>query len=467
MINFRQLVSWVSLPDAASPLVECKELENGAGRGLFATMDVPPNTPLIVLPGSKLLNKFTLRSSYPTSALDLTSMQLLSMHLFLHREGENDSFSPFIASLPQSFDSHPVAWYARAQLQTDPTASMLPKELISRIPETASARITATHARYQHDIEQLPVQKGNVELAKSRCSTRSEEEDFLWSWLCVNTRCIHLPITSTSSPEEDLTLVPLLDLANHSPDLPRACQFEVKYICDTRRGPSGSPHAPRSVILRSPASVTVKAGEEILLQYGHHSNSALFSEYGFTLERRLDSDPSEVNLDYAIRLLLQPYASMKDLLERWDYWLDWTIHTSPPPAHPSYRLLTVLRLLALPSSAIAAASQDLDSSPVRPKFPTGWPSEDPYDCWKATVLGFADNVSETNEQKARDQLLMICQSLNEQAKGILRADRLALSLTGATPTWLLYADHCLHGLWREVENTTRLVMESIARGEVF
>ncbi len=45
MFDFDRLVSWTDCPGAISPLIECRELENG-GRGLFAVTDIPVSTPL-------------------------------------------------------------------------------------------------------------------------------------------------------------------------------------------------------------------------------------------------------------------------------------------------------------------------------------------------------------------------------------------------------------------------------------
>ncbi len=127
----------------------------------------------------------------------------------------------------------------------------------------------------------------------------------------------------------------------------------------------------------------------------------------------------------------------------------------------------MLRLLALPDSALALASQDTDSSPAHSKLPAGRYNEDTYDRWKATVLGFTDNVSEINESKARQQLLIICRSLNSRARDAISNNGFMDLPNCLHPIWLPYAEHCLHGLWREAENTTRLVMESIEKGEDF
>ena len=137
----------------------------------------------------------------------------------------------------------------------------------------------------------------------------------------MNTRCIHLSITNDHSSDEDLTLVPLIDLINHSSDSPRTCQFKPVYTRGVCRSPSGAPRAPQSVILSSPVSLVVNAGDEILLQYGRHCNAALFAEYGFILDRDVDSDLAGINLDYAVEPLLHPPSLMKELLQRWDYWL--------------------------------------------------------------------------------------------------------------------------------------------------
>jgi hypothetical protein len=79
---------------------------------------------------------------------------------------------------------------------------------------------------------------------------------------------------------------------------------------------------------------------------------------------------------------------------------DWTLHSSPPPAYPSYRLITALRLYHIfpvsendvpPHHAIA----------IRP--------------WQDTLLGKQEFISEQNEDAWRKTLLSICQSVADNA----------------------------------------------------
>lgn len=103
----------------------------GAGYGLFALATIPPSTPLFAIPASALLNVATLSPHYPL-ARKMTAVQLISLHLLLHRPEEHlDSldplFGPYISILPRNFDSHPLTWYWKRDksLTIEPTEDLL------------------------------------------------------------------------------------------------------------------------------------------------------------------------------------------------------------------------------------------------------------------------------------------------------------------------------------------------------
>lgn len=121
------------------------------------------------------------------------------------------------------------------------------------------------------------------------------EDDFLWAWLngmgqvryywnvsltqlLVNTRCIFYRLKEAKSDPDNLTLCPILDFANHSIVLPsmtpRATDADIWDMPLKRRVEPFS--------LMSPARTTTKAGDELYLRYGFHTNQFLFVEYGFS-----------------------------------------------------------------------------------------------------------------------------------------------------------------------------------------
>lgn len=87
----------------------------GVGYGLYATRPTHPSTPLFTIPASALLNLLTLSPHYPRSNPALSAVQLISLHLALHRPkaGEDSSdplFGPYISILPRNFAFHPLTW---------------------------------------------------------------------------------------------------------------------------------------------------------------------------------------------------------------------------------------------------------------------------------------------------------------------------------------------------------------------
>lgn len=136
----------------------------------------------------------------------------------------------------------------------------------------------------------------------------------------VNTRCIYLSVDPAGGAEENLTLVPCVDFANHTANHDQSCTFTFNYKNDVTQDAQGRMLAPRSGVLGSPAHV-VRQDEQLVLQYGSHGQSYLIEEYGFCLPRLSPSDPGQVIVDdYLGPLLLERSSVLRDALERWGYW---------------------------------------------------------------------------------------------------------------------------------------------------
>jgi hypothetical protein len=122
-----------------------------------------------------------------------------------------------------------------------------------------------------------------------------DREDFLWAWLngnisvvslnaykhsslscLVNTRCVYHRLKPERAHPDNLTLIPIIDFANHRPR-PHAVPLPTNAdIFDASPTGFGEPFS-----LVTPAGASIEAGEEVFFQYGRHSNSTLFVEYGF------------------------------------------------------------------------------------------------------------------------------------------------------------------------------------------
>jgi hypothetical protein len=127
-----------------------------------------------------------------------------------------------------------------------------------------------------------------------------------------NTRCIYHPITKVPSPPYDLTLCPIVDLANHTVDPLQTCELT--------RFPIGDRN-PEYLTFLSP-SVPLKQGDQLFLRYGPHSNEVLFTEYGFVAV--WPDEEGEISVDDIVEaLFLRDEVSgdwKKSSLENWNYW---------------------------------------------------------------------------------------------------------------------------------------------------
>ena len=120
----------------------------------------------------------------------------------------------------------------------------------------------------------------------------------------VNTRCVYHRVRSPPSHPDNLTLCPLLDLANHT---------------------SASVHAVSKTPIPtffSPSTCTLNKGDEVYLRYGPHSNNTLFTEYGFVEKVSLHGGQADIS-DIIESLFREkgPLGEwMKTTLEATDYW---------------------------------------------------------------------------------------------------------------------------------------------------
>ena len=126
----------------------------GAGYGLYATRPIPPSTPLFTIPASALLNVLTLTPHYPGSEQALTAVQLISLHLALHRPkaGECSSdplFGAYISVLPEDFTFHPLTWLRKrvhGTVDVDHETSLL-----NRLPLSVIRKLKDASDKFEAD----------------------------------------------------------------------------------------------------------------------------------------------------------------------------------------------------------------------------------------------------------------------------------------------------------------------------
>jgi hypothetical protein len=227
--------------------------------------------------------------------------------------------------------------------------------------------------------------------------------------------------------------------------------------------------APRDVIQK---------GEEIYLCYGAHANRTLFVEYGFVNElpettAASDEFNCEVDVQDIVEWLFEDKGAlgtwMKTILEDNGYWgyvifpwmhfktliklmsiRDWTLHSSPSPAYPSYRLITALRLYH--TTFGSASDANIDEEALKP--------------WQDTLLGVRTMVSEENETAWRQSLVQICATLISRAEAGI-SELVTRTMGFKDVPWLAWMQDNVKALWREEALVASAVAESVRQGVQF
>lgn len=408
------MISWLQENGMEHNLAECREFPE-TGRGLAVVRDTKPNEILFTIPKTCLLNMDTLRDWARENAIaHLSATQMLAAFLATYKAGGSSSkhiqfYIPYLDSLPDNFDFHPLSWTMDSPM----------KQMHDTLPTRVLKKLTGVEKRFLSD--HSIIQSILPGISKS---------NFLWGWLNVNTRSLYHKCRDGRSQEDHITMCPLLDFANHSISAPN---FNTPL--HRRKG-----HPIPSMI--APPDRGLKAGDQIFLLYGHHSNETMFTEYGFTDMNA----PSEICIDEAVEKLFEDAkdgAEKSRILRDRGYWGDWSLHANPAPAHPSYRLIPILRLLHISLR---------DEKVIRR--------------WEQTVAGLLDEVSTTNTNSFRSTLTSLCQKYHSEAVNHLTRSNQIEGLSGARshqPMAAINRDL----LWREQRDVTALVMESIDSGIEF
>ncbi|KAF8741349.1 Oxidoreductase family, C-terminal alpha/beta domain, partial [Rhizoctonia solani] len=353
----------------------------GAGRGLFATQDLAVRTLSAQYP-EPILPQFI-----PISTIDpprLTSIQLLSLHLYRVKRGiEDGSFDAYISTLPTSFADHPLAIMQNSGLRL---------AFIKMVPRSVENMLLSVEKRLKDDwnlalrtMEHFPglSLSGKEEMEDSNYLF----EDYVWAWLNVNTRCLYHEL-GFPQPSDNVTMCPILDFANHTPIDSLSITQDEFALGD---GMAFSTLGP------------MKNGDQVYLRYGGHSNAFLFSEYGFVLPLGLQGahiTDGEIVIDPDLEEQFEGAKNSQlkqELLRDRNYWGDWTFHVQGGEARPSYRVITALRLLHVSINPENDSNHELQ-------------------LWEDSIMGLVDNVSEENELKVRQSVIDLCKTVVERSK---------------------------------------------------
>jgi len=132
---------------------------------------------------------------------------------------------------------------------------------------------------------------------------------------------------------------------------------------------------------------------------------------------------------------------------------DWTLHTTPATAYPSYRLITTLRLYHI--------FPDDDNTVLPPD------SDDMVEMWRDVTLGKRDAISQENESRWRSTLGRLCNDVIQDAKrGLIKVRDIQLEVDQENG-WVEFAKVFIEMLWREEMDVGCAVLKSLEEGVDF
>ncbi|KAJ2188601.1 hypothetical protein IW139_004469 [Coemansia sp. RSA 353] len=260
-------------------------------RGMMATRNIEADEEMIRVPehmlmtASKVRREVLARASdnglAQSSAWRLSEHQALVYWTYDQRSKLGLSvWDTYVNTLPRDFSSVPL--YVLSG--TEPASSLsvntdAEKWVAEHLPHSVLLKVTEQQERLFNDwtctCEVLT--KFNIE-------SPVDWRRYVWAWLVVNTRCIHLgrhttgnqqsaissqPSSAVFQPISDrdsMALAPMLDLLNHN------CQARVSTYFDTGR---------RQFVIKTLRRYC--KGEEAFISYGPHDNGFMLAEYGFAL----------------------------------------------------------------------------------------------------------------------------------------------------------------------------------------
>ncbi|KIY50871.1 SET domain-containing protein, partial [Fistulina hepatica ATCC 64428] len=395
---------------------------SGAGYGLFARFSCAPSSTLFEIPATAIMCTKTLIPLYTSSMVSaLSAVQLISMHIFLwrahpsSRESPDAAFGPYISVLPRDFASHPLSWICNQEHE----------DLLSCLPVSVRHLLDRLHERFLSDWSRI----ANFLTRDGLCDHIGprDKSHYLWAWLNVNTRCMYYQVKLRRTDPDNCALCPVMDFANHMPNVPHMLPRRMREF-PTRSG----------LVFQSSAGTETRAGEELYLSYGAHSNRTLFVEYGFVNEvsqAALESGAvdGELDIQHFVEKLFVELGTlgnwMRSILEGEGYWGDWTLHSTPNP-HPSFRVMAALRLFHLVSQVPSSSTE-----------------KQALQVWRDTLSGKRDAVSSANEQAWRETLVSVCEDVKQHTvDGMQRTNRLRHP---PDIDWRPWMQANIHMLWQE------------------
>lgn len=122
------------------------------------------------------------------------------------------------------------------------------------------------------------------------------------------------------------------------------------------------------------------------------------------------------------------------------------MHSQHAPAHPSYRLVSALRLLH------ADAERDMDKA---------------CESWRSVLVGQAEVISNKNERAWRGTLLSICEKIVLRAKTAMAQFPANFRVSEYPEGWSVWAGRNIEMLWQEELEVAEAVAQNVRAGVDF
>lgn len=270
----------------------------------------------------------------------------------------------------------------------------------------------------------------------------------------MNTRCIYYPLRDPPSDKDNLTLCPILDFANHGVSSAQIIP-QIQALKNRRPGS----HINEGNYAFTSGADGLEPDSQLFLRYGGHANKTLLVEYGFVSCISPDAIAAgdfrgEVDVQDIIEDMLSDRPDgdwLRKTLEEEGYWGDWTLDSSPPPAHPSYRLITTLRLCQLVGESVGSEGASSSSEAV-------------VQIWRDVLNGQRDVISVQNEVQWRESLRIMCETIQQRAQTGLRD---TVSALPGADGWSAWMRGNILTLWREELEVATGVIDSLNAGEEY
>lgn len=324
------LLAWIGARDESKSFVSKKlavKHTQSSGRGVYAAETIKPRENLVKIPPLHLLNSTTviahiakhnleisLAEPYYHSLyvpqpvkdevgeiysglsvellLELLGFQLISTYLILEKSrGASSFWKPFIDMLPDVLELSmaPIVWKILGCENCE--------TLWKTLPRSARKHSEQVISRFEKDFE-------TVKAKLPQLSKFLDRSDFLWAWMCINSRCLYMDMPQAKDDTDNFTMAPYVDFLNHSSD--DQCGIKIDTLG-----------------FHVVTSCSYESGCELYFSYGPHSNEFLLCEYGFALP---ENKWNFVDLtDYVVPLFRPKHA---DFLKKIGYYGEYTVNSS-------------------------------------------------------------------------------------------------------------------------------------------